>query len=128
MWLFYIRLNVIIDIVRWHMAISEYEKLQEKVSAFNNDDEFYQNICKNLKKYRQEKYNEFKKKNFDKEINPFTTENMAALLEYSHTHYKRFESVNDSTKRIPLPKLFKISVILGRPIEDFLKNNENRDE
>lgn len=110
------------------MAISEYEKLQEKVSVFNNDDEFYQNICKNLKKYRQEKYNEFKKKNFDKEINPFTTENMAALLEYSHTHYKRFESVNDSTKRIPLPKLFKISVILGRPIEDFLKNNENRDE
>lgn len=110
------------------MAISEYEKLQEKLASYKTDEEFYQNICRNLKKYRQEKYKEFKETNFDNEINPFTTENMAALLEYSHTHYKRFESANDSTKRIPLPKLYKISVILGRPMEDFLKTNENRDE
>lgn len=103
------------------MAISEYEKLQDKVSSIDSEDEFYFNICQNLKKFRLEKYNEFKSSDHGHDLNPYSSENMSALLGYSHTHYKRFESANDSTKKIPLSKLAKIAVILDRPIDDFIK-------
>ena len=81
----------------------------------------YVKICKNIKIFRLEKYKEFKKSNNYSRINPYSTENIAALLDYNHNHYKRFESENDSTKKIPLDKLIKLSIILDKNLEDFLK-------
>ncbi len=103
------------------MVIYDFSKLQEMVNKINKQ-EMYITICKNIKMYRLQRYNEFKKENIQNTINPFSTENIAALLEYSHTHYKRFESENDSTKMIPLDKLVKLSIILDQKIEDFFKN------
>ena len=102
------------------MAINSFETLQNKLSRVNVD-EMYATICSNIKKYRLEKYNEFKSKNSQSTINPYSTENVAALLDYNHNHYKRFESENDSTKKIPLDKLIKLSIILDKNLEDFLK-------
>ena len=102
------------------MAINSFEILQNKLSRVNVD-EMYATICSNIKKYRLEKYNEFKSKNSQSTINPYSTENVAALLDYNHNHYKRFESANDSTKRIPLNKLAKISIILDKTIDELMK-------
>ena len=73
------------------------------------------------KKIRKEKYREFKKLGSNSTINPYTTENIAALLDYNHTHYKRFESENDSTKKMPLKKIVLLSIILETSIEDLMK-------
>ena len=93
-----------------------YHELQEKVNKLNKED-IFEIICRNIKKYRLEKYNEFKKENNNDKLNPYSTENISALLDYNHNHYKRFESENDSTKRIPLEKLVKLSIILDKKIE-----------
>ena len=74
-----------------------------------------------MMKKLQEKYKEFKKNYANSTINPYTTENIAALLDYNHTHYKRFESDNDSTKKIPLKKIVLLSIILDTSIEDLMK-------
>lgn len=102
------------------MANTKFEELQEETSKINLDD-LYTKICKNIKKYRLEKYNEFKAMNSQTTINPYSTENVSALLDYNHNHYKRFESETDSTKRIPLDKLAKLSIILEKTIDDLLK-------
>ena len=102
------------------MVIYDYQKLQEQISNINKKD-MYKKICKNIKKYRLQRYNEFKKEYSNNKLNPFTSENISALLDYSHTHYKRFESENDSTKMIPFDKLVKLSIILDIKLEDFLK-------
>lgn len=101
---------------------SEFQKLQELVSKINKE-ELYFNICKNVKKFRLEKYQEFKNKNSNNSINPYTTENIAALLDYNHTHYKRFESDTDSTSKIPLDKLVKLSIILEKSLDEFLQES-----
>ena len=97
------------------MNTNLYKKLQNKVAKINKE-ELFTKICRNIKKFRLEKYREFKKN-----INPFSTENIAALLDYNHTFYKRFESENDNTKFIPLDKLIKLSIILDKDINDFFK-------
>lgn len=102
------------------MNVNKFEELQEKTNNIELDD-LYATICKNVKKYRLEKYQEFKNVNPYSAINPYSTENIAALLDYNHNHYKRFESDTDSTKRIPLNKLVKLSVILEKRLDDFLK-------
>jgi len=108
------------------MAVSDFEKLQAKVGKVKSEKEIFMNICKNLKKFRLEKYKEFKnKQGSTNSINPYTTEKMAELLDYSHTHYKRFESETDSTKKIPLTKLKKIAIILGKKVDDFIDDDEN---
>lgn len=100
--------------------VNEFEKLQSKVSEIDKQ-KLYEDICKNLKIFRLEKYNDFKINNPDEKINPYSTENIAALLDYNHNHYKRFESKTDSTKQIPLDKLVKISIILDKNLEEFFK-------
>lgn len=102
------------------MNINKFEELQEKTSNIKLDD-LYTTICQNMKKYRLQKYQEFKNSNLQNTINPYSTENIAALLDYNHNHYKRFESETDSTKRIPLNKLVKLAIILDKKIDDFLK-------
>ena len=102
------------------MAIYDFNKLKDKVSVIDKKD-LYINICKNIKRIRKERYNEFKKSINDKSINPYTTESIAELLDYNHTHYKRFESENDSTKQIPLDKLIKLAIILDVDIDEIIK-------
>lgn len=102
------------------MARDDFLVLQDAVSKIDAN-KLYITICKNIKKFRLEKYHEFKSKKMNSSINPYTSENIAALLDYNHNHYKRFESINDSTKRIPLEKLVKLSIILDKNIDDFIK-------
>lgn len=102
------------------MGVNKFDELQEKTINIKLDD-LYITICKNIKKYRLEKYQEFKNTNSNNTINPYSTENIAALLDYNHNHYKRFESDTDSTKRIPLNKLVKLCIILDKKLDDFLK-------
>ena len=102
------------------MVQDDFQSLQDKLSKIDKD-VLYTTICKNIKKYRLEKYNEFKRSQKNKSINPYSTLNIAALLDYNHNHYKRFESENDSTKRIPLDKLVKLSIILEKSIDEFIK-------
>ena len=102
------------------MVRVNFQALQENVSKINKD-ELYITICKNIKKYRLEKYLEFKNENNYSSLNPYSTENIAALLDYNHNHYKRFESENDKTKKIPLEKIVKLSIILDKSLDDFIK-------
>ena len=119
------------------MAVYSYQELQEKIEEIGvgqiasisgryyamdrDNDDLYYRICRNIKKIRKEKYREFKKLGSNSTINPYTTENIAALLDYNHTHYKRFESENDSTKKMPLKKIVLLSIILETSIEDLMK-------
>lgn len=105
------------------MAVEDFQTLQEKLYNINNDETF-KIICRNIKKFRLEKYQEYKKSKTNSKINPYSTENIAALLDYNHNHYKRFESENDSTKRIPLDKLYRLSIILDKNLSDFVKTNK----
>ena len=102
------------------MAVYSFQELQAKIAKSNNED-LYNRICRNIKRTRKEKYREFKKVSANSAINPYTTENIAALLNYNHTHYKRFESENDSTKKIPLNKLVLLSIILETSLDDLTK-------
>lgn len=97
-----------------------YQEIQQLL-AKTDINQTYRTICKNIKKYRLEKYNFFRENNFNSSLNPYSSENIAALLNYNHNHYKRFESNSDSTKRIPLEKLIKLCIIFDRNIDDFFK-------
>lgn len=57
------------------MAIYDFEKLQRLVSVINKED-IYTTICKNIKKFRLQRYNEFKNQNSQNTINPFSSENI----------------------------------------------------
>ena len=102
------------------MVRNDFQTLKTAITNMDSD-KLYVNICKNIKKFRLEKYNEFKQTQNKHAINPYSTLNIADLLDYNHNHYKRFESENDSTKRIPLEKLVKLSIILDKSIDDFIK-------
>ena len=101
--------------------MASYQQLQKDISKDNISHKF-EIICKNIKKYRLEKYNEFKLCNLSK-LNPYSTENIAALLGYNHNHYKRYESDNDKLKRIPLEQLLKLCISLDKTLDDFLKED-----
>lgn len=103
------------------MAIYDFEKLQNMISTIRKE-ELYETICKNIKKFRLQRYNEFKNQNSQNTINSFLNENITTLLDYNHNHYKRFESKSDNTKMIPLEKIVKLSIILDKKINDFIKN------
>lgn len=100
--------------------MNKFLELQEQLLTINKE-MIYIKICNNIKKFRLEKYNKFKNNNTNNSLNPYSTENIAALLDYNHNHYKRFESENDSTKKIPLDKLVKLSIILEKEIDEFIK-------
>lgn len=102
------------------MAIYKYKELQDKINNIDNNEICYK-ICANIKKYRKQKYQEFKDKYDSDILNPYTTENFADLMDYNHTHYKRFESENDPTKRMPLCKILRACIILDVSLSDILK-------
>lgn len=100
--------------------MNDLERLQMKIIGIDRQ-ELLITICKNIKKFRLERYVEYKQQNPNKSLNPFTTENIAALLNYNHNHYKRFESDTDSTINIGIDKLVKLSIILNKSLDDFIK-------
>ena len=102
------------------MAIYTYQDLQKRINNINNE-EIYRRICKNIKTIRKAKYKEFKEICKSNTINPYSTENLSALLNYNHNYYKRFESDNDSTKKIPIEKLLIIITIFDISFDDLLK-------
>lgn len=79
-------------------------------------------ICKNMRQFRKEKYNEFKSEHKGEE-NPYNVDNIAELLGISKVHYKRLENPNDKCKHINLDKLITLSIIYGKKLDDFLKDN-----
>lgn len=101
------------------MAVYNYYELQDMVSRINNENIYFK-ICMNIKKIRLQKYQEFKNNYHDNTINPYSTENIADLLNYNHNHYKRFESANDKTKRIPLEKLICLATIFDMSLDDLI--------
>ena len=106
------------------MKIYDIDELRKIVTNVDKKD-MYINICKNIKHLRKERYNEFKKQmkenKINNTINPYTTESIAELLDYNHTHYKRFESDNDKTKMIPLDKIIKLALIFDVDINEIIK-------
>lgn len=102
-----------------NMRIYTYQQLQEMLEGIDSN-ELYDRICRNIKRLRKERSKIFKNHGLNT-INPYTSENIAALLNYNHTHYKRFESENDSTKRIPLEKLVMLSIIFDTTLDEIIK-------
>ena len=79
-------------------------------------------IGKNLKKYRLSLYEQYKK--LDKKTdNPYSSENIATLLDISRRHYKRLENPNYITKNISIEKILILSEVYNIPLEDFFKVN-----
>lgn len=77
----------------------------------------------NLKKYRLSLYEQYKQQN--KQVdNPYSSENIASLLDISRRHYKRLENPNYITKNISIEKLFILSTVYKVPLEAFFKDEE----
>ncbi len=94
----------------------------EKICYELDKDKLNKRICENIKKYRLERYYQFKENcSHVPSLNPYSTQRIAELLNYSHNYYKRFESRRDKTKNIPKEKLWLLSIILDRKMEDFYK-------
>lgn len=102
------------------MKIYNYQQLQDMIYPIDKE-ELYFKVCRNIKRIRQERYEQFKKEYNNYSLNPYTTENIADLLGYNHNHYKRFESETDKTKRIPLNKLIILTIILDTTLDELVK-------
>ena len=90
------------------------EKIKEK--------EMLKVLAKNLKKYRLSLYEQYKK--LDKKTdNPYSSENIATLLDISRRHYKRLENPNYITKNISIEKILILSEVYNIPLEDFITVN-----
>lgn len=90
------------------------EKIKEK--------EMLKVLANNLKKYRLSLYEQYKK--LDKKTdNPYSSENIATLLDISRRHYKRLENPNYITKNISIEKILILSEVYNIPLEDFFKVN-----
>ena len=79
-------------------------------------------LSENLKKYRLYLYEEYNKlkKGVD---NPYSSENIASILNISRRHYKRLENPNAITKNISIEKLLILSEIYNISLEDFFRSN-----
>jgi len=80
-------------------------------------------ICKNMKHFRLEKYNNFKKDNKGLD-NPYSVDNISEILGISKVHYKRLENENDKSKYINVEKLIILSIIYNKKLDDFLQDTD----
>jgi len=73
-------------------------------------------VSQNLRKYRLEFFNKYKMlhKNID---NPYSSENIAHILNISRRHYSRLENPNYINKNITIDKLLVLSRIYGITLE-----------
>ena len=104
------------------MTVYQTYKIYELLENIN-EDEYRKTICKNLRNFRMEHYNQYKKENgnLERSNNPYSTENLSNYLGISKTHYKRLESENDKSKYISLDNLIKLSIIFDKKIDEFLE-------
>jgi len=100
------------------MKLENYNDLHNKMETFLLSD-YQAKICKNMKKYRKEMYEEFKLK-YPNVKNPYSTQSISELLGISHEYYKRLESY-DKSKPISIKIFLKMVVLLEKNIEEFLK-------
>lgn len=77
-------------------------------------------LAENLERYRVSLYEKYKQSNKQMD-NPYSSENIASLLDISRRHYKRLENPNYITKNISIEKLLILSEVYDVPLEDFFK-------
>jgi len=100
------------------MKLDTYKNLKNKMDDFVLSD-YQVTICRNMKKFRKELYEEFKIK-YPNTKNPYTTLGISELLGISHEYYKRIESY-DKNKPISIKLFLKMVVLLDKNISEFLK-------
>lgn len=95
-----------------YQMIEIAEKIREK--------EVLKIVSANLKKYRLSLYEKYSslKKDVD---NPYSSENIASMLNISRRHYNRLENPNYISKNLSIEKLVILSKIYDVPLEDFFK-------
>jgi len=105
------------------MAIYHFEKFQRLVSVINKED-IYTTICKNIKKFRLQRYNEFKNQNSQNTINNIntTTSNgkmISHIIKQRHIPYQAPLSYKHVEKSLIPDKSTKDIVIriFDEPIE-----------
>lgn len=76
--------------------------------------EFKNIIGKNIKRYRKEKN--------------IRLMELAEMLDISPEYLKRIESPNDNKKNCSLTLLYKLSLILDKKLDDFLKDEKDCQE
>ena len=97
------------------MEVKQIYEIYEQLEKINNID-FRKIICRNMKKYRLELYNEYKKQ-YDgrmKYENPYSTANISEYLGLSDSNYRRLEDENDKYKFITMDRLIKLSTMLNK--------------
>ena len=103
--------------------IKTLSKLDEQVIKIKENKSYRNVICRNIKKFRIEYYNEFKNQNGNARgiYNPYSVDNISYLLDMSKVHYKRLESETDINKHISLDNLMILKEIYDKSLDDFLK-------
>ena len=73
-------------------------------------------ICKNIKKYRLQLYNKYKKEYNGRRgpDNPYSAFNVAGYLGISETHYRRIESVGNKTAFVNINFLFILCHVFNK--------------
>lgn len=100
--------------------ISTFEYLQSKMDNFILSN-YQATICKNIKQFRKELYNDYKYYYKSKNLkNPYSSQAISELLGISHEYYKRLESY-DKTKPISIKLFLKVVVLFDKNINDFLR-------
>lgn len=82
-------------------------KSNEKLKALLDKD-YMPIIYKNIKKFRKE--------------SGMSLMEVAEILDMSYDYLRRIESNNDRAKTCSLKLLIKLSILYGKPIDDFLKD------
>ena len=103
------------------MEVKQIYEIYEELEKINYKD-LKKIICRNMKKYRLELYNQYKKQynKRRKYDNPYSTANISDYLEISDIYYRRLESEKDQYKHITMDRLIKLSIVLNKNLEDFL--------
>ena len=99
--------------------IYNFKDLQNKMSKFSLSN-YQAIICKNIKRIRKELYEEYKLKNENNDLNPYSSQSVAELLGISYEYYKRLESF-DKSKPISLKLFLKVVDLFDKDITEFLK-------
>lgn len=73
---------------------------------FISKEELHRIVCKNIKKYRMQQ--------------GFTQQALSEKIEMSHEYFRQLESAKGQ-KDFTFYTLYKISLVLGIPIDDFTK-------
>lgn len=104
------------------MATEQMYQILEVLDNINITDK-RKSICMNIKNFRKQKYDEYKKQNKGANgiNNPFSTENVASYLGISKVHYKRIENPKEKFKFITLENLIKLGYIFNKELTDFIK-------